>query len=269
MGANTSKLIKVTHTSGVEDSILLDAETHSWHTMSAPTGYINVTGLGGQMDPSSPLTTGHYVSPRRQSDIEIASLPTVKFLKTSDTITELADSFRIDFVVSPLDENFTFDVVVKQATAASPKDYNFTKKTIQVIKNNSVNPIKANISDDSEGDGPKDLTFVIRNLVGPGTIGADSLLYLYIKDNEANAVKNFATGNIKMYPNPAADLLYIQSEFNIISAQIIGVDGKVVISQLNPAQQFSMDVNALSSGVYNVRIITDKGQAYSEPLFIK
>lgn len=269
LATNSSKFIRVMHTSGVEDSMFMDAEAFNWHTVAAPTGYINITGIGGQVDATSPFTTGHYIAPRRWSDIEAASLPVVKFLKTSDTITELADSFRIDFVVAPLDENFTFDVVVKQATAVSPKDYDFNKRTIQVIKNNSVNPIRANISDDTEGDGPKDLTFAIRNIQGPGSIGADSLLYLYIKDNEANSVKKFAQGNIRMYPNPVSEILYIQTKTTLSSVEIMGADGRTVFAESNKAGQFSMDLSNISSGIYTVRVITAAGDVYSEPLIVK
>lgn len=269
LASNSSKVIKVSHTSGVEDSILLDAETHSWHTVAAPSGYINVTGLGGQADPSSPFTVGHYISPRNLSDIEAAILPTVKFSKTSDTITELADSFRMDFVMSNLEENFTFDVVVKQASASSPKDYDFSKKTVKVIKNNSVSPIKANISDDTEGDGPKDLTFVIRNIVGPGSIGADSMIYLYIKDNEANSVKKLAQGNIKMYPNPANETLFFNSKVGLDKIEIIALDGRMVLSTANQSGQFTMDISQLAPGAYNIRVMTVVGDVYSEQLIKK
>lgn len=268
--ANGFKIVKIAHTNGTEDSILLDAETHSWHTVSAPTGYINVTGIGGQMDPTSPFTVGHYISPRRLSDLEAATLPVVNFLKTSDTITELADSFRIDFVVAPLDENFTFDVVIKQATAVSPKDYDYTTKTIQVIKNNSVNPIKVNISDDTEGDGPKDITFAIRNLKGPGSIGPDSTLYLYILDNEANSVKNFATGNIKMYPNPVSDKLYLNSANPMKVVEVTSIDGKINFRRVfNSALNSEIDLSDMSPGLYVIKVTMDSGDVYSEPLIKK
>jgi Secretion system C-terminal sorting domain len=147
--------------------------------------------------------------------------------------------------------------------------YNFNTKTIQVIKNNSVNPIKANISDDSEGDGPKDITFAIRNMKGPGSIGADSLLYLYINDNEANAVKKFAAGNIKMYPNPGSGTLYLNSAIVLNEIQILAMDGRTVLVDFNKSGQFSMDIQSLAPGVYNVRAISMSGDVYTEPLFVK
>jgi DNA/RNA endonuclease YhcR with UshA esterase domain len=40
---------------------------------AAPTGWFNVTGLGGQFDNSNPFTDGYQIFPRRQSDIELIS----------------------------------------------------------------------------------------------------------------------------------------------------------------------------------------------------
>lgn len=264
MAANSQALVSVMHTSGVSDTILLDAEAYAWNTMAAPTGYINVTGIGGQADASSPFTTGHYLTPRNQFDIEEATLPVVKFFKTSDTITELADSFRIDFVVAPLDENYSFDVVVKSATAVQPKDFNFNTRTIQVIKNNSVNPIRVNISDDTEGDGPKDVYFAIRNIVGPGSIGADSVLYLYIKDNEANSVKGFSAAGITMYPNPGTEKFVVQAGNMMDGISVTAADGRIVYHSQNVSTEYSVDASTWAAGVYHIRLTTRDGVVYGD-----
>ncbi|MCC7297689.1 MAG: T9SS type A sorting domain-containing protein [Bacteroidia bacterium] len=268
LAANTFSYVSIRHTDGTLDSLYIDAETNIDGT-AAPTGYINVTGTGGQIDGTSPFTSFYHLAPRALSDIEAATLPTVQFLKVNDTITELADSFRIEFTTSALDENYTYDVVVKQATAVSPKDYNYTTKTVSVLKNNSVLPFKVNISDDTESDGPVSIEFALRNLVGPGAIGKDSVLRLIIKDNEPAGVKKFATGNIKMYPNPASGKLVLQGKLEFANIQIIGLDGRVVLSENNSTNAVELNIAHISAGVYTVRVIDSNGAVYSEPVVIQ
>jgi len=268
LGANTTASIGVLHTDGTTDTLFIDAETNIDGT-AAPSGYFNVNGLGGQSDASSPFTTGYYLMPRRLSDFEIATLPVVKFVKKSDTITELADSFRIDFSVAPLDENFTFDVLVKGGTALSPGDYDFSKRTISVIKNNSVNAIKANISDDNISDGTRTVLFAIRNIVGPGSIGADSVLTLVIKDNEPDNVKSFAQGNIRMFPNPAKEMVYVQSRTEMLAVEIYGLDGKGVYSSTERNNSYQIETAGFAKGIYSIRLTGMDGIRYSETLVVQ
>ena len=53
-------------------TIRIDADCDISGT-SAPIGWFNVTGLGGQFDNSSPYTSGYQIFPRYQSDIELIS----------------------------------------------------------------------------------------------------------------------------------------------------------------------------------------------------
>ncbi len=269
LSPNTNKIVRVKHTDGSIDSLIIDAETNIDGT-SAPTGYINVTGIGSQYDPTAPLTNLYGLNPRYLADIEAASLPVVNFKKVRDTIFETADSLsNIGFKVLPLDENFTFDVVVKTSstTAVSPTDYNFNTRTITVIKNNSVNSIKCNISDDNVSDGDKILVLAIRNIVGPGSLGPDSLLTVLIKDDEPSNVMKFTQGQIKMYPNPASGKVFISSVNALSQVQIIAMDGRVVYTG-GAGNSFEIPL-ATAAGVYQVKITSATGEMYSEALMIK
>jgi hypothetical protein len=268
LSANGSASIGVLHTDGTVDTLFIDAETNIDGT-TAPSGYFNVTGIGGQSDASSPFTAGYYLAPRRLSDFEASALPVIRFLKGTDTITELADSFRIDLNVAPLDENFTFDVVVKGGTAVSPTDYNFNTRTISVIKNNSVNSFKVNISDDADTDGQKTLLFAIRNVVGPGSISADSVLTLVINDDEVIGVKRIAGGNIKIYPNPANTKVRINATFEISDVKIFSLDGRKVYSDNTSSKQHVVDLTSFAKGVYSIQLTNAAGEIYSEQLIVQ
>lgn len=67
-----------------------------------------------------------------------------------------------------------------------------------------------------------------------------------------------------MYPNPARDVLHIDAAEEIINVQIFDIQGKLIKTVSGSKQ---IHVNALTKGVYIVRITTASGM-YSEK-FIK
>ncbi|MBL7811976.1 MAG: T9SS type A sorting domain-containing protein [Bacteroidetes bacterium] len=270
LSANSGKYVRIQTTSGVTDSLYIDAETDLDGT-TAPTGYLNVTGIGGQSDPTAPHTVGYTICPRKLTDITPASLPVVKFAKVRDTITELADSFRMDFNIAPTDENFSYDIAIQSSsTAQNPRDYNWTTRTINVIKNNSFYTTKCNISDDVVSDGDQTLVFVIRNINGPGSVGTDSALTLVILDNEPKiGVKTFADGQIRMYPNPAAQKVFLRSPVQLGLARILAIDGREVAASNIAGNQTEINIQHLKPGMYMVQVTTLEGDTYTESLMIR
>jgi len=67
---------------------------------------------------------------------------------------------------------------------------------------------------------------------------------------------------ISVFPNPATDIITIQSEsINSFSkVEVIDVQGKICIEQnFSDATQYKLNTLTLSNGSYNIRITTDKG----------
>jgi hypothetical protein len=265
LATNGFKNVRVMNTSGRVDTLNIDAETDI-DGSSAPVGYFDVTGLGGQFDNSAPYTTRYVLSPRYMNDLKVSALPTVNFTKTSDQIFEPADSFRMDFSVIPADENFTFDVTIAGGTAVSPKDYDFAIRKINVVKNVSSFFIRANITDDGDPDGDKTLIFAIRNGQGPCYLGKDTLLTLLIKDNEASVVKRFDAGSIKMYPNPTNGAVKVDCNQAMRSVKVYTMSGQLVremnlVTGSNRSAEFTMNG---TPGLYRVQVVTESGDMYSD-----
>lgn len=277
LNANGFAYVRVSTTDGLIDTLNIDAETNIDGT-SAPVGYFNVTGIGIQYDNKAPYKEKHYLAPRSVSDFSAASLPVVRFLKTADQVTELADSFLMEMSILPTDENFSFDVVCIGGTAVSPQDYDFVTRTINVKKNNNYYALKANISDDTEADGDKTLVFAIRNAKGPGAIGRDSVITLTIKDNEASSVRTFGQGSISMYPNPSKGQFVVRDlNGQIAKVQILDLNGKLVYetSEANGVsntmtleKSFQFDLTGMS-GVYIISAETQNGSVYTERLVVQ
>ncbi len=265
LATNGFKNVRVMNTSGRVDTLNIDAETDI-DGSSAPVGYFDVTGLGGQFDNSAPYTTRYVLSPRYMNDLKVSALPTVNFTKTSDQVFEPADSFRMDFSVIPADENFTFDVTIAGGTAVSPKDYDFATRKINVVKNVSSFFIRANITDDGDPDGDKTLIFAIRNGQGPCYLGKDTLLTLLIKDNEASVVKRFDAGSIKMYPNPTNGAVKVDCNQAMRSVKVYTMSGQLVremnlVTGSNRSAEFTMNG---TPGLYRVQVVTESGDLYSD-----
>ena len=265
LAANGFKNVRVMNTSGRVDTLNIDAETDI-DGSSAPVGYFDVTGLGGQFDNSAPYTTRYVLSPRYMNDLKVSALPTVNFTKASDQVFEPADSFRMDFSVIPADENFTFDVAIAGGTAVSPTDYDFATRKINVVKNVSSFFIRANITDDGDPDGDKTLIFAIRNGQGPCYLGKDTLLTLLIKDNEASVVKRFDAGSIKMYPNPTNGAVKVDCNQAMRSVKVYTMSGQLVremnlVSGSNRSAEFTMNG---TPGLYRVKVVTESGDMYSD-----
>lgn len=82
----------------------------------------------------------------------------------------------------------------------------------------------------------------------------------------ALATNDFEISNsVKIYPNPAKDILNITTIDNseIVSAKIYDLQGKLVLETTTS----SIDTNNLTSGLYFVNIVTEKGQSTKK--FIK
>lgn len=268
LSAGQTRLVRFAWTNGQIDTLVIDAETTLDGT-PAPAGYLNITGIVRQFDVSTPYTAAYRLMPRTPADITAASLPRISFAKVRDTVTELADSFRVELNVLPTDENFTFDVVPVGGTATNPQDFDFTKRSINVIKNNSFFFFRGNLNDDADADGQKTIILGIRNIVGPGSKGTDSLMTIVIQDNEASSVKSFAMGNLKMFPNPAAGHVVIESAKEpMLMAEITDLSGKTVWSSATSAGRYDVNLN-VSQGIYMVRVTTASGAVYSDKLIVK
>jgi len=271
LAANGFKNVRVMNTSGRVDTLNIDAETDI-DGSTAPVGYFDVTGIGGQFDNSTPYLSRYVLSPRSINDFKASTLPTVNFAKSKDSIFEPADSFRMDFSVIPADENFSFDVAIAGGTAVSPTDYDFATRKINVLKNVSSFFIRANISDDGDPDGDKILIFAIRNAQGPCFIGKDSLLTLKIKDNEASVVKGFAAASIKMYPNPSTGTVQINSVEDMKMVRVYTMGGQLVrevsMNNMMKSNALTMELN-VGAGLYRVQVVTVGGDMYSDFLSIQ
>ena len=87
-----------------------------------------------------------------------------------------------------------------------------------------------------------------------GTYYVDDIV---VSQLPATGIQEHSNSSIRLYPNPATDLLNISSEKEIQHAEIMNIDGqlvKTISSQFN-----SIGISDLSDGLYFVKIYTENG----------
>ena len=73
-------------------------------------------------------------------------------------------------------------------------------------------------------------------------------------------VQDFERGDIAMYPNPTKDKVYIKLiNKNILNISIVDINGKLILKRGSLEANESFDLSNFETGVYIIRIQTDKG----------
>ena len=80
---------------------------------------------------------------------------------------------------------------------------------------------------------------------------------------------NASTGNksLKIYPNPAKDVLTILTDANTEGVSIFDINGRLVLSVVDKSQ--NVNIQSLASGVYFVRLMDKTGFVGSPVRFVK
>jgi len=81
--------------------------------------------------------------------------------------------------------------------------------------------------------------------------------------NGVNAVTN--PQDIKVYPNPATSMLYIDAPVNV-NVSVVGIDGKILISKKDVT---SIDISALSDGLYMIMVYDENNLLLRATKFAK
>jgi hypothetical protein len=75
-------------------------------------------------------------------------------------------------------------------------------------------------------------------------------------------VTELENSEIMVYPNPSVDYIHFSKETNVLSVAAIDLNGKEIILPKNTDSQF--DIRQLSSGVYTLKIETQKGKTQTK-----
>ena len=73
--------------------------------------------------------------------------------------------------------------------------------------------------------------------------------------------------HVLIYPNPAKDKIFIQSDHHIKSVEIFDVSGKICFYKSQNFIDPSINISELSKGIYTIKVINDK-TSFQSKLFV-
>ncbi|MDR1724911.1 MAG: T9SS type A sorting domain-containing protein [Bacteroidales bacterium] len=81
----------------------------------------------------------------------------------------------------------------------------------------------------------------------------------------SNSLNDVTTAIFNVYPNPASDKLFVEGE-GYEQIKIYDLLGKVVFTAEGVKE---IDVSALAKGVYNVQLLSNKGNVFGSKKIVK
>ena len=84
------------------------------------------------------------------------------------------------------------------------------------------------------------------------------LLEVHINRNGGIGIDEEYATNLILYPNPVKDLLHVGCD-NLKQYDVFSVDGKLIRSSQTDSDEDIIDLSGLESGIYMLRITSDKG----------
>ena len=96
------------------------------------------------------------------------------------------------------------------------------------------------------------------NETGSGCVNALLVLEEIEDYNDITGINDNFTDNIKIFPNPVKDLLFIETENEIEEVVVYDVYGRS-LSTINSQQSTVIDLAGLNTGIYFVKIVTNNG----------
>ena len=271
MAPNTTVTLKVKTASDSFDMVI-DSETDI-DGKPAPTGFFNLTGIGAQLDASSPFNSGYRIMPRRMTDVVNLVVPVFNFTAPTSSAIENRDSTNgFTLQCANLSSNQQITLYIKSGTASRNVDYQSNASRMFILTPSVPSiVVKSKLNDDATVELNETIVWVIRDNSWGTVIGPDSIHTVTIIDDESNSIlENALAAKIKMYPNPANELVRFKSESAMIQQiSIFDVNARLVQTiVLEANQEQSISVAGLSKGIYQIHIDTDKGRVI-KPLSVQ
>jgi len=90
-------------------------------------------------------------------------------------------------------------------------------------------------------------------IISNGSYPVEVIADIIVTDN--TAISEISVSNIKIYPNPTSDILFVECE-NINAIKLYDLLGKEVLTQISNGK-VTVNISHLPKGIYNVQIISN------------
>lgn len=266
LSTNTFKDVVVLTEKG-KFTLRIDSDTDVDGT-SAPIGYFDVIGLGGQYDFSSPFDSLYYLAPRYIQDIVKKEQKVLTFALDSQKVFErYSDSSELITVsISNITKLTQVDVTVVSGNAQDILDYKFDDPMrLNFFPGDTVKTFKVKVVDNGTDQSDKVLVLGFDKL--PYGIITDKETHLLrIIDDETTSITELErTLQLKVFPNPTNGFLNIKALKPLKLATITNIQGQTVFT----SSSNQMDLTQLPKGMYMVSLEFGKGETITKRIVVE
>ncbi|MEZ4826543.1 MAG: lamin tail domain-containing protein [Bacteroidia bacterium] len=253
--------VNIDMTNGVDTFVVRIDSDVDINGAPAPVGkWLTVTGLGGQFDASYPYNDGYQLLPRYIADVTENADPVVTFDESAVSVDESVGTVSIG--LSQADGNpDTTEVTISvdaSSTATDLVDFTLSANTFTLTGCGTDSAaVSVVITDDTDVEGTETVVLVITSVTNNAVVSTDTVV---ITISETDAISDLLPeGAVSLYPNPAKDQIFWNSDYRIESMVITNLVGQEIVCKANPDASGSMEISSLPNGVYMVRMHTAKG----------
>ena len=229
---------------------------------TAPTGYFNLIGTGGQFTFDNPPVDGYQIRPSFLTEIEDRPAPQVGFVADTIMVGEadgVADII-IEFLQGNPDET-SVDIAVDAAnsTATDGDDYSFTAGTLTLGACGTDSLVEViNVVDDGVTETEEYVVLTLSNPTNGATLGQATLVVTIV--DGTTSIEALPSDAVRMFPNPSRGVVELQAGSRIEAVQVYDLVGKQVMATQPLATDTRLNLSQLPAGLYTVTVITAQGR---------
>ena len=221
-------------------------------------GWLEIRGIGGQFDFSTPRCQGYQIFPMDSADVTVCPAPTACY--TVDTATE-GGNITVTVTITGANPDTTKVSLTDASTGtASASDYTFSDTTLCFTPGTtSISITIATTSDTAvEGDETIDLLLApVTNVqIGSGCRDIEAVIE---DDDVTSGIDGLDLSEIiNIYPNPSNGLLNVDGIESRTVVTVQNITGAILLENIMD-ENGSLDLRGLSSGMYLVRFSNEEG----------
>lgn len=183
----------------------------------------------------------------------------VSFLGAGFSYVEDAGTVPVKIVINNAHGAISAQVSLAAGSATQGADFTWTDTTFNIAAG-GIDTLNAwvTIIDDNVDEINEQINFNLTNVTGAPIVVINAYT-LTIIDNDGNGISEAGFDNaVKIYPNPALNTLYVNTETELADVHVTDVLGNTVISAGTLAEgKNTIDVSGLSAGMYFVTVKSD------------
>jgi len=183
------------------------------------------------------------------------------------SFTTISETLAAPVLISPVNNatNQLTDITLDWNTVTNASEYEYqysTDNSFSTYNGGTISESDILISDLEYGT-----EYFWRVQASDGTIFSEWSEVWSFTTKENTYIENVNISDVKIYPNPTDEILYIKSNFNIDYVKIIDLTGKEVYYTNKIKNEYKIETNKFKQGIYFIELIFGNDKI-TEKLFI-